>query len=241
VEPDLNEPKANLLLDYIYGAEVHIVSVEPGKSEQDAEERSFKMAAEHIRRLEQAGKRPYSIPMGGASPIGSLGFIGGFVELTRQMADLGEYADYLFHATGTGGTLAGLAAGRALLGSETKIVPIAVSPKDEGYERRTANLANAALCLIKATETVQADDIAVDRNYFAPGYEIPNPAGNNAIRRLARTEGILTDTVYSGKAFAGLLDYVERIPRGSTVVFWHTGGATALFAEKEIIGDIAKT
>ena len=82
----------------------------------------------------------------------------------------------------------------------------------------------------------------MERGYFAPGYEIPNEWGNGAIRRLARTEGVLMDTVYSGKAFGGLLDHIERgvVPQGSTVVFWHTGGATALFSEPQIIGDLAQ-
>ena len=80
------------------------------------------------------------------------------------------------------------------------------------------------------------------RDYYAPGYEIPNEAGNGAVRLLARTEGILLDPVYSGKAFGGMVDQIRRgrIPQGSTVVFWHTGGATALFAEGEIVGDLAQ-
>ena len=77
---------------------------------------------------------------------------------------------------------------------------------------------------------------------LAPGYEIPNEAGNEAVRLLARTEGILLDTVYSGKGFAGMLDQIRtgRIPQGSRVVYWHTGGATALFAEAAMVGDVAE-
>lgn len=241
VEPDMNDLKANLLLDYIYGAEVHIVPIEAGEKEADAEERSYVMGAEHAERLKAEGKKPYIVPMGGASDVGTVGFISGFVELAGQMEDMGVQPDFLFHATGTGSTMAGLAAGRALLGSGTRVVSIAVSPKDEGYEGRTAALANRALGLIGAEERVSAEDLQVERGYFAPGYEIPNEAGNAAIRRLARTEGILMDTVYSGKGFAGLLDHIAtgRVPQGSNVVFWHTGGATALFAEKAIIGDVA--
>lgn len=244
VEPDKETLRANLLLDYIYGAEVHIVQMEPGEEEADAEARSFAMGAEHVERLRAEGKHPYDVPMGGASPVGSVGFAGGFVELEEQCAAAGIKPDYLYHASGTGGTLAGLAAGRALLGADMRIVSVAVSPKDEGYEARTADLANRALGVIGASNDVRvsAEDLQVERGYFAPGYEIPNEWGNAAIRRLARTEGVLMDTVYSGKAFGGLLDHIERgvVPQGSTVVFWHTGGATALFSEPQIIGDLAQ-
>lgn len=244
VEPDKETLRANLLLDYIYGAEVHIVQMEPGEEETDAEARSFAMGAEHVERLRDEGKHPYDVPMGGASPVGSVGFAGGFVELKEQCASAGIKPDYLYHASGTGGTLAGLAAGRALLGADMRIVSVAVSPKDEGYEARTADLANRALGVIGASNDVcvSADDLQVERGYFAPGYEIPNEWGNAAIRRLARTEGVLMDTVYSGKAFGGLLDHIKRglVPQGSTVVFWHTGGATALFSEPQIIGDLAQ-
>lgn len=244
VEPDPGGLRANLLLDRIFGAEVHLVPIGEGESEAQAEERSFRMGREQAARMEAAGRRCYDVPMGGASPVGSAGFVSGWVELTEQAEAMGFTPDYLCHATGTGGTLAGLAAGRALLGGEgeTAILSVAVSPKDEGYEDRTAALANRTLELLGAGERVSPGDLWVERGYYAPGYEIPNEAGNEAVRLLARTEGILLDTVYSGKGFAGMLDQIRtgRIPQGSRVVYWHTGGATALFAEREIIGDLAE-
>lgn len=244
VEPDRETLRANLLLDYVYGAEVHIVRIEEGETEDEAEARSFALGAAHVERLRAEGRHPYDVPMGGASAVGSVGFIGGFAELEGQCADAGIRPDFLYHATGTGGTLAGLAAGRALVGSGMRIVSVAVSPKDAGYEARTADLANRALAVAGAPGDVRVapEDLQVERGYFAPGYEVPNAWGNDAIRRLARTEGVLLDTVYSGKAFGGLLDHIERgvVPQGSTVVFWHTGGATALFSEPEIIGDLAR-
>lgn len=241
VEPDAAQLRANLLLDNIFGAEVHIVPMEPGETEEQAEARAFRMGAEHAERLRAKGVRCRDIPMGGAEALGSVGFVGGWVELREQTEALGISADWVCHATGTGGTLAGLAAGRALLGDKTAILPVAVSAKDAGYEGRTAELANRALDLIGAEERVAAGDLAVERGYYAPGYEVPNAVGNDAVRLLARTEGILLDTVYSGKGFGGMLAEIRRgrIARGSTVVFWHTGGATALFAEGEIVGDVA--
>lgn len=243
VEPDEADARANLLLDQILGAEIHIVRIREGESEEEAEERSFVMAREHMRRLEAEGHRCYDVPMGGANGVGSAGFIEGYLELTDQLAGLGIHADYLFHATGTGGTLAGLAAGEKLQGSGTKIVSINVSFKDASYTGRVERMANEALSYIGAKDCGAVDggkDLHWDLNYYLPGYEIPNEAACEAIRLLARREGILVDPVYTGKAFAGMLDYIRsgRVPAGSNVVFWHTGGATALFAEKEILGDI---
>ena len=140
--------------------------------------------------------------------------------------------------------MAGLHAGRKLTGSDAEIISVNVSFKDDGYPARCADLANCSLALIGA-EDVRVDaheDVHTDLSYYLPGYEIPNEAASEAIRLLAREEGLFVDPVYTGKAFAGMLDHIRsgRVEKGSTVVFWHTGGATALFAEKEILGDITK-
>lgn len=244
VEPDEEDVRSNLLLDRILGAEVHVVRMQEGETEEQAEERSFILAREHMARLEAEGHRCYEVPMGGASDVGSVGFIDGYVELQEQLEAAGIHADYIFHGTGTGGTMAGLHAGRKLVGSDAEIVSINVSAKDEGYPARCAQLAERSLALIGAAEVTvdAAADIHTDLSYYLPGYEIPNEATCEAIRLLAREEGLFVDPVYTGKAFAGMLDYIRsgRVPKGSTVVFWHTGGATALFAEKEILGDLIK-
>lgn len=231
--------RANLLLDRIFGAEVHIVTMNPGETEEEAEERSFVMAKERIRELNASGEQCYDVPMGGASYIGSTAFIDGYVELMEQLEEQNLTADYIFHATGTGGTLAGLIAGNHLLSSDTKIISVSVSYKDERYLKKVSELANECLSNLGTKVQVLPSDINLDINYYAPGYEQPNEAATKAIQYLARTEGLLVDPVYTGKAFAGLLDYLNtgKVKKGSTVVFWHTGGATALFAERSILGE----
>lgn len=241
VEPNEEDLRSNLLLDQIMGAEIHIVKLLPGEEEADAEARSVEMAREHMRRLEAQGHRCYEVPMGGASPVGSAGFIEGYVEFAEQAEAAHIHPDYVFHGTGTGGTMAGLAAGKVITGSDAEIISINVSPKDEGYPKRMEDLANESLALINAACRVEAKrDIHTDLNYYLPGYEIPNEASTAAICLLAREEGLFADPVYTGKAFAGMLDYIRsgKVAPNSTVVFWHTGGATALFAEKEILGGI---
>ncbi|MBR6799223.1 MAG: D-cysteine desulfhydrase family protein [Firmicutes bacterium] len=241
---DENDIKANLLLDRIYDAEIHIVEPLEGESFMDTEERSFKMGEEHIKRLEAEGHKCMNIPVGGADETGSLGYIGGITELYEQADALGVEFDYLYHATGSGGTMAGMMAGRNLLGRNTVIRSISAMEIGRSYAKHAASLSNGALALMGIGSPddplVKAEDFAPDDNYYAPGYEIPNEATTKAIKLLAKTEGILVDPVYSGKAFSALLDHVKtgKIEQGSKVVFVHTGGATVFFAEKEILGDV---
>lgn len=241
VPPDKEDIRSNLLLDQIFGAEIHIIEMKDGESEEDAENRSFEMAKERMKELTALGHRCYDIPMGGANEIGSAAFIGGYAELCEQLEALNLNPDYIFHATGTGGTMAGLAAGNVLLGSRSQIISVNVSNKDESYLIKTADLATKSLRLINSDQSVHYNsDLHMDLNYYAPGYEQPNEAATEAIRHLARTEGILTDPVYTGKALAGLFDYARsgQLTPHSTVIFWHTGGTTALFAESSILGSL---
>ncbi|MHC1772162.1 MAG: 1-aminocyclopropane-1-carboxylate deaminase/D-cysteine desulfhydrase [Flexilinea sp.] len=239
VEPSEGDLRANMLLDKVLGAEIHIVSMD-GETESVADERAVALAEKHRERLDAEGHKCYMVPMGGASPVGSAGFISAFVELSRQMAEIGRNTDYIFHSSGTGGTLAGLVAGKKLIDSEASIISINASHKPAQHYAKIAQLATDTLTYLGSDKTVSGDDLHFDQNYYAPGYEIPSENAGNAIKYLARTEGILLDPVYTGKAFAGMLDYIRtgKIPQDSNVVFWHTGGVTALFAEKEIVGDI---
>ena len=103
------------------------------------------------------------------------------------------------------------------------------------------NLANQVLADLGSGLHVDRDvDLHMDMNYYAPGYEQPNEKASEAIKMLARLEGLFVDPVYTGKALAGLIDHIRtgKVEQGSNVVFWHTGGATALFAEQQMLGDI---
>lgn len=240
VEPDETNFKSNLLLDKILGAEVHIVKPMEGETQREATIRSLKMAKEHIAKLEAEGHKCYNIPMGGASVVGTLGFISGYVELQEQLDQMGIHADYLFHATGTGGTMAGLVAGKKLIGSDTKIVSIDVSYHPDNFKAQSAELGNDALELLGEQRLLSEADFCTDLSFYAPGYEQPSEGGTEAIKMMATKEGLLLDPVYSGKGFSGLIGHVRsgKIPKGSNVVFLHTGGATALFAEPEILGKL---
>ena len=242
VPPKEENLLGNLMLDRIYGAELHITLPRPGETPSQLKQRNNEEGAAYRQQLEAKGHRCYDIPVGGATALGSVGFVQCFEELEEQMAALNAPMDYLFHATGSGGTLAGLLAGRALRGSSTKIVSIHVNAKGPEYRTQVAALANETLTLLGAGEGIRVSEseLCLDTGYYLPGYEQPNEASTQAILTLARKEGLLIDPVYTGKGFAGMLDYLKtgKVPPGSNVVFLHTGGATALFAEKQILGDL---
>ncbi len=241
VEPKPGDVRANLLLDRILGAEIHILPSE-GRSTKETMKANETLFAAHRERLAQEGHKVYDIPIGGSTPRGAAGFAECFVELQEQAAQHNLSIDYLYTATGSSGTLAGLAAGRALTASsQTTIRGMIVGKKDPAtYAEGIAALSNDILKMLGEAPAVTTHDFELSADYVGPGYEKPYREANDDIRYLARSEGIFTDPVYSGKAFHGMMDQIRKglVPKGSTVVFLHTGGATALFSEAEIIGDL---
>jgi 1-aminocyclopropane-1-carboxylate deaminase/D-cysteine desulfhydrase-like pyridoxal-dependent ACC family enzyme len=252
VEPDAAALRGNILLDRIFGAETNIIRIEPGETEAEAASRAAEAAKTQIARLEASGHHCVEIPGGGASSIGSLGFAAGYLEYREQAAalGLGTY-EHIYHTTGSAGTLAGILSGRALAGGLERITAVTASPKvADTYAQKVVALANDTLTYLweKNVETansavkplVSGENLEIETNFTGPGYEIPSPESTAALLKLARTEGITLDPVYTAKAFAALLGHVKsgKITAGSRVLFWHTGGSAALFAEPEILGEI---
>lgn len=239
VEPDEKDIRANLLLDTILGAEIHIIPAD-GRSTKQTMENSAAKINGYIESLERQGHKVYNIPTGGSTPYGAAGFAEAYIETMEQAASIGLKPDVLFTATGSGGTLAGLCAGKAMTHGQAGIVAVLVGPKDDSYQSQVTDLANRTLTLLGARETADSSMFQITADYIGPGYEKPYSAANDDIRYLARTEGIFTDPVYSGKSFHGMMEYIRSgaVPKGSTVIFLHTGGATALFSEADIVGDL---
>lgn len=243
VEPKPEDVRANLLLDTILGAEIHIFPTLPGEAISDTFDRRRSEINARLAEIEAEGHKIYEAPVGGSTPIGAAGYIDAFRETMEQAEAMGLKPEWLFASTGSGGTLAGLAAGKALLGSDVKIIGIQVGPKDPAeYTEKIITIANGALEYIGADEKTDASLFVLDPDYYAPGYEIPSHETNEDIRYLAKSEGLFSDTVYSGKGFHGMMEYIRsgRVEKGSTVIFMHTGGTTALFSEQEIVGDLTE-
>ncbi len=223
------ETQGNLLLDELLGVELRFTN-NPDRRFVDTK---IEETAEELRR---SGRRPYVVPRGGASALGALGYVECVRELDAQLKAMDVQPDWLVLATGACGTQAGLIAGAKILGAAYSVLGVTVSrPVEECIQRITRFAVEAAQLAGHAIE-VQFEDVVVQDGFIGPGYGIPTPEGVEAIRLVARTEGIFLDPTYTGKAMAGLIAEIRpgHILREETVVFLHTGGEPALFAHPEI-------
>ena len=236
----ITDPKANILLDQILGAEIKIINIKENEGEFEAMYRAKEESKKYAEEISKKKDDYYLIPPGGASPLGTLGFINAYLEMKAQEFKKDLNFKNIFHATGTGGTLGGLTAANKYLEDNVKVWGINVSQKDKGYLKEVADLSTEALKLLGINFKLNSSDILVDNNYVGEGYEIPSAAANRAVKIFAEEEGIFLDPVYTGKAAAGMIDYLEKekIAKGSELLFWHTGGTNALFAEKKLLGDV---
>ena len=218
----------NVLLDRILGANLR--EYEKG-TDFDAAMRA--VAAE----VRAAGGAPYLIPGGASNPVGALGYVGCAEELLQQCEAQDVVFDHAVLASGSAGTHAGFSVGLRASGSDLPILGIGVSvPRDE-QEAKVWELAQQTAAFVGHPECVVRTDIVADCNYIGPGYGEPTDAMNEAVLMLARLEGLLFDPVYSGKALAGMIDYIRsgRFTEGQKILFLHTGGVAGLFAYADIL------
>jgi D-cysteine desulfhydrase family pyridoxal phosphate-dependent enzyme len=224
--------QGNLLLDAIFGADIRIVNT-------DDEFELMGVVEDTSRDLRRQGRNPYVIPLGGSTALGAAAFANAGLELLDQLNGKGIRADAVVHATGSGGTQAGLYTAMKVTQSRIRVVGVSVGPSRETMTGRVLSLAEDLGTLLRLDWRPHPDDIVVMDEYVGERYGQPTPAGLDAIRLAARTEGILLDPVYTGKAMAGLIDLVRRgqFAPEQTVVFWHTGGQPALFAYAEWLAE----
>jgi D-cysteine desulfhydrase family pyridoxal phosphate-dependent enzyme len=229
--------QGNLLLDRLLGATIHFIPANPDPRFAVADDEALKVA-EVADDLTRHGKRPYVIPIGGSSPIGALGYVAGTRELRDQLTASGIRADRVYYASGSRGTQAGLELGARVFECSYRLQGVAVSAGEPEKQARAARLINEAASLIGTSIRVDASELVTDQRFIGEGYGVPSTECLEAIKVLARHEAILLDPVYTGKAMARLIDDVRRgvVDATETVVFLHTGGAPALFAQADALG-----
>jgi 1-aminocyclopropane-1-carboxylate deaminase/D-cysteine desulfhydrase-like pyridoxal-dependent ACC family enzyme len=230
---DRREPPAgNQLLSILFGAQLHYTGAE------ESHWGELEIAREAVcADLDAHGAAPYAIPIGGSTPAGAAGYAVAFVEMMSQFDERGIAPAAIVHTSSSGGTHAGLLAGRAALRSQGRDVPeilaIGVAKGVNIGRPDITALAGDTLELMGLDRSlVERSDVHVDPAWMGDDYAVPTRAGDAAIRWAARHGGWVLDRVYSGKGFAGLVGNAEaeRWPAGSDVVFVHTGGHPALFA-----------
>ncbi|MBN7120206.1 MAG: D-cysteine desulfhydrase [Erwinia billingiae] len=183
---------------------------------------------EQATRLEAQGFRPYIVPVGGSNALGALGYVECAQEMAHQIEGVVDFAAVVV-ASGSAGTHAGLAVGLEVLMPETELVGVTVSRKADEQRPKVVAIQQQ---LAASLELTASAPITLWDEYFGPQYGMPNEEGMEAIKLLARLEGIFLDPVYTGKAMAGLIDGIsqKRFRREGPIAFVHTGGSPALFA-----------
>jgi D-cysteine desulfhydrase len=215
-----SQPSANLLLDEMFGVE--IVNVADRADRDRVLQDTFDAAME-------AGKRPYLVPYGGSSSVGALGYAYAVEELMKQ-----SFPDWIVFATSSGGTHAGLTLGKRAFGFQGKILGISIDESEGWLKTHVSALASDASELLGERIEFAPDDVMATGAYCQAGYGVLTNAEREAMKLFAKYEGLLLDPVYTGRAAAGLIDLIRKgfFKKDETVLFWHTGGQPALFADK---------
>ncbi|MFB3120835.1 MAG: D-cysteine desulfhydrase family protein [Candidatus Binatia bacterium] len=222
-EPEV--PNGNVLLDLFCGANLHWTTRERRNAKMD----------EVARQLLSLKHNPYIIPVGGSNGLGALGYVQAMIELNDQLSKGRIKVDTIVFATSSGGTQAGMVVGARISGFEGKILGISIdqrSSQEPSYQSELAAIANEAAKLIDSRYEFTEDDFTVNYDYLGLGYGVVGNLERESIRLTACTEGLLLDPVYSGRAMGGLIDLIKKgfFSLKDTVLYWHTGGAPALFA-----------
>lgn len=213
----------NLLLDQLLGSEIH----------WSGENRKGEDIPKLFELLKAKGKNPYVVPYGGSNEFGAYAFIRAMEEIENQI-DTSQFSTIVF-ASSSGGTQAGMMLGKALLKKQYDLVGVAIDKEGMGgvsFGRFVLDLANKTSEHIDANVSFTDQDLILDHSYVGAGYGVIGEAEKEAISLTAKYEGILLDPVYTGRAMAGLIDMIRsgKLIKEDKVLFWHTGGAPALFA-----------
>lgn len=180
--------------------------------------------------LEYYKKKPYIIPLGASDYIGCLGMALALKELRKQQDELELQFDYLIHASSSGGSQAGFELGKRLFGmNQMKIIGISADTSVEDLSQSILGCTGPAIQKLDPSLRIVKEDLNIDTSYIGSGYGIASEQSNEAKRMFVEHEGIILDTTYTGKAAAGLIDYIRKgkFKSGEKVLFWHTGGTLA--------------
>ena len=218
------ESSGNNFLFQLLGVES--VTVVPGGSDMAA---AMQNVADEV---STAGRKAYIIPGGGSNPIGATGYVACAEEILTQLFERGLKIDRVVCASGSTGTHAGLVTGFFGNNADIPVIGINVSRTKADQEPLVYDLVGKTADHVGINTTIPKEAVLCFGDYVGPGYSLPTPAMIEAVKLLARSEGILLDPVYTGKTMAGLVDLVRKGYFGSdeNVLFVHTGGSPALYA-----------
>lgn len=216
-----DQPSANLLLDQMFGAEI-VTITDRAYRDQTLQETFDKSVAD--------GRKPYFVTYGGSSPTGALGYAYAMKEFMEQNVN----ADWIVFGTSSGGTQAGLVLGQRVFGYKGKVLGISIDEPEQWLKSRVSVLASDASEKLGERIEFGPAHVLANADYCIAGYGVLTDAEREAVKLFAKYEGLLLDPVYTGRAAAGMIDLIRKgfFKKDETILFWHTGGQPALFAEK---------
>ena len=196
------------------------------------------MAAEKIvAEYESNGDKVYTMPAGGSTVLGAMGYFFATQEILKQLDDMGQHIDYLICSSGSNGTYAGLWLGSKYFNAPYEVIGAAVSPRSNQYIINMAKYINDISTEYSLGITATPEDLrSLCTEYAGTAYDVPDEATFRTVYRLARSEGIFVDPCYTGKGFSAVYGLIEKgeIPKGSSVLFLHTGGTPGLFSQQHL-------
>lgn len=216
-KPDLLS--GNLYLDSLLGSKILWTTKEKRED----------FIVEVFHQLEKDGEKPYLIPYGGSNHLGAAAYAFAMEELLAQ----GCHSQWIVIATSSGGTQAGLVVGARHFGYGGKILGISVDEKAEVLKPKIADLASQTAAFLGLHLEFSDEEILINDKFLGGGYGVMGNVEKEAILKFARQDGIFLDPVYTGRAAAGMLHLVQEgfFGKNQPILFWHTGGLPALFAE----------
>lgn len=216
-----SQPTANLLLDQMFGAEIVTIA--------DRAYRDHTLKATYEKAVDE-GKKPYLVTYGGSSATGALGY----AFAMKEFLEHNVRTDWIVFGTSSGGTHAGLILGQRVFGFRGKVLGISIDEPEDWLKTRVSTLASEGSEKLGERIDFTRDDVLANDDYCKAGYGVLTDAEREAVKLFAKHEGLLLDPVYTGRAAAGMIDLIRKgfFKKDETILFWHTGGQPALFAEK---------
>ena len=214
----------NNFLFHLLGVEaVHVVE---GGSDMMAE---MQRVADELR---EQGRKPYIIPGGGSNEIGALGYVACAQEMLQQLFEMELSIDHIIVTSGSTGTHAGVLTGIIGLNANIPVTGIGINRRKGPQTEAVYALCSALASKLELKYAPAMEDVIVFDDYIGEGYSRPTKEMIEAVKLVARTEAILLDPVYTGKAMAGMIDLIKKGYFGDAknILFLHTGGSPALYA-----------
>jgi len=228
----INEPprtEGNFFLDKLFGAGIHFCTPEEYRESRDEIMKSM------ADKFDAQGRKCYVIPEGASNALGSIGYYSAMEEIVSQEKEMGVKFDVVVVAVGSGGTYSGLCTANKEMGLNKRVIGFAVCDDREYFTARIDKINREAAEIMKISSEMRPSDIEINDKYVGIGYAVSRPEELGFIAKVSSAEALVLDPVYTGKAMYGLYNEIKEgnVPRGSNVLFIHTGGLFGLFPKQE--------